>query len=157
MPHWRVFDVASQNDITPSNSLALGIRLDVRVSHEVLSTGDGKRHENILIVEVDNTGSVRVTDYRVDILFPKEFMDLESYGFEIHKSETKTHKLLQPPDLQGGLYPGERRVNKTIKYSVDSQRYWNDSLMGLPVEVTVYADGMQPQSVRKPIRELQNF
>jgi hypothetical protein len=152
--HWRVFDDATQST---TNSLAIGTRLDVRVSHEVLSTGNGERHVNRLIVEVENTGSVRVADSRVDIYFPKAFMDIETYGFEIHKEETDTYKLLRPTDLQGGLYPGERRIDKTIKYSVDGQRYWNDRLMELPVAVTVYADGMAPRQVKMPIRKLQNF
>ena len=157
MPHWRVFDVATQPDALPSNSLVLGTWLDVRVSHKRFSPLNGDRHEYILIIEIENTGSVRVIDSRVDIYFPKAFMDIESYGFEIHKNETKTHKLLRPPDLQGGLYPGEYRFDKTIKYSVDHQRSDSDSLMALPVEITVYTDGMAPQRVKKPISELQEF
>jgi hypothetical protein len=123
----------------------------------VLSKGNGERHENRLIVEVENTGSVRVTDSLIDIYFPKAFLDIESYGFEIHKDETETYKHLRPPDLQGGLYPGQRHIDTTIKYSVDSYRYWNDRLMELPVEVTVYADGMAPRQVKKRMRELQSF
>lgn len=48
-------------------------------------------------------------------------------------------------------------VDKLIKYSVIDQRYWNDSLMDLPVETIVVADGMPPQRVKKRIRELQEF
>ena len=151
------FDFARPTETLPSKSLSPGIRLDVRTRHEWLFPHNGERHEYVLIVEVENTGSTRVTDPRVEVLFPKAFMDIESYGFEIHKAETKTHKVLRPPDLQGGLCPGESRIDKTIKYSVDNQRFWNDSLMELPVEVNVYADGMAPQRVKKPIKELQNF
>ena len=129
----------------------------MRVSHEVLSTGNGNRHLYRLIVEVENTGSVRVIDAHVDIYFPKAFMDVESYGFEIHKDETETYKHLCPPDLQGGLLVGQRRMDNTIKYSVDGLRHWNDKLMELPVGVTVYADGMAPRQVKKRMRELQNF
>lgn len=153
-PHWRDFDGTTQSTINP---LTVSTQLDVRVSYEVISTTNGKRHVNRLIVEVKNTGSVRLIDTRVDILFPKVFMDIEGYGFEIHKAETKTHKFLQPPDLQGGLFPGESHVDKTIRYSVDDYKYRNDTLMELPVEVVAFADGMAPQRVSKPIKELQNF
>jgi hypothetical protein len=158
MLHWRVFDVAAQTDALPSPVLATGTRLDVRIRHEWLrdrSTGD--RHVYSLVVDIENVGTLRVADYRVDVLFPKVFLDIENYGFEIHKSETKSNKLLRPPDLQGGLYPGEHCFDKTIKYSVDHQRFDSDLLMELPVEVVVYADGMASQRVKKPIRELQNF
>jgi len=89
----------------------------------------------------------------------------ESYGAE--REETDTHKVIRRiagnfTKFPNGLFPGDLLVDDLIKYSVDTERYYerlrgHTDLMQLPVEVTVVADGMAPQRVTKPIRELQEF
>ena len=127
----------------------------MRIGHELIrSKSTGQRHEYLLLIEVENTGSVKVNDYRIDILFPIAFLE-GNYGFEIHDRQTRTHKLFRLPLSE--LYPDDKFFHNKITYSVDHQRFDSDSLMGLLVEVTVYADGMAAQRVSKPIKELQNF
>jgi hypothetical protein len=157
----KVFDAAPAADDSSPRLPYVGALVEIRVRHERLHIVS-ERHEYVLVVEVENVGSVTLTDYRVDILFPKVFMDIESYGFEVQRLETDTHKLIRRtaanfPEYSTGLYPGDTLVDKLIKYSVIGQRYWNDLLMELPVVVTVVADGMVRQQVQQPLRELQNF
>jgi len=140
--------------------------VEIRMRYEKASRSTGERHEYRLMIDIENVGSVTLRDYRVDIRFPKDFMD-EHYGAEVLPSETETHKLIRRtganfPQYPNGLFPGDLLTDELVKYSVDSVRYHSGqmgkrNLMQLPVEVTVVADGMAPQRVTRPIRELQEF
>lgn len=127
----------------------------------------GERHEYALIVQVENIGSVTFKDYRVDVRFPKVFLDIENYGTEVQEEETETHKLIRRipahfKQFPNGLFPGDTLTDNLIKYSVNTERYHASrmgrrDLMKLPVVVIFIADGMAPQRVTKPIKELQDF
>lgn len=159
---------AFRADISPSPGRATGPQVDLRVGYKRdFSRSTGERHEYALVVEIKNVGSVTLKDYRVDVLFPKAFLDIESYGAEVRSEETDTHKLIRriPSHFQqypNGLHIGDTLEDKQIRYSVTSEHKWpvrmgKRDLMQLPVEVTVVADGMPPKRVSKPIRELQEF
>lgn len=93
MRRWRVFDLA-QRTLLSSELPSTGALVEIRVRHERLSI-TSERHEYLLVVEVENVGNVTLTNYRVDILFPKLFMDIESDGAEVQRAETKAHKLIR--------------------------------------------------------------
>lgn len=168
-PHWRVFDVAKNIEGSPAIARATGPLVEVRVDYEkIIDKSTDKRYEYALVVEIENVGSVALMDYRADILFPKAFMDIESYGAEVQSAETETHKLIRRtaanfPDHPNGLFRSDKIKDKLIKYSVNEERrFWTRDMghgnpMQLPVEVTVLADGMAPKRVSKPVRELQDF
>lgn len=168
-PHWRVFDVAIDIEGSPAIARATGPLVEVRVDYERnIDKCTGERCEYALVVEIENIGSVALLDYRVDILFPKAFMDIESYGAEVQSAETATHKLIRRtaasfPDHPNGLFASDKIEDKLIRYSVNEERrFWTRAMghgnpMQLPVEVTVLANGMAPKRVSKPIRELQDF
>lgn len=163
MLHWRVFD-SSTPAIKASllDNSKVKEYLDIRLNFERIANFNGERHEYFLVVEIENVGKIKLNDFRLDIRFPKAFLDIESYGFEVHKEETASHKLLRRtvshfPEYQSGLYSGDILTDKTIRYAVNSQRYWNDDLMEMPVEVAVFADGIPSHKIKKPIRDLKNF
>jgi hypothetical protein len=159
--HWRVFDdVTKTINVPPSQSSSVEEYLDIRLTHKLHPGYTGDRHEYTLVVEIENVGTRKISDYQVDILFPKVFLDIERYSFEVE--ESNTHKLIRRVAAHfakhpSGLYPGNILIDQLIKYSVDHQRYSSDYWMKQPVEVTVFADGIPSQKVSKPFSELQNF
>jgi hypothetical protein len=161
-PHWRVFDRPTILDV--SRIPAPGALAAIRIGYlrDQSRCSGGERHEYILVVEIENVGSVTLTDFRLDILFPKVFMDIESYGFEVQKLETSTHKLIRRtaahfPEFSTGFYPGDKIVDKLIKYSISFQRWYQPEFTQSLVEVTLVANGMARQQAQNKMKELSNF
>lgn len=143
-----------------------GPKLVVRLDHIWLEPHRGERHEYELVIELENKGIVKVPDFRIDVWFPKWFLDIENYGFVRPEEETGTHKLFRRtqanfPGHVNGLYPGDKLIDKTIKFSVDNSTYHGfcegKDLMDFPVTVVVVADQMAPVREEMPIRRLQEF
>jgi hypothetical protein len=115
-------------------------------------------------VEVENIGSGAFKDYRLDVAFPKDFM-VETYGAP--QEETDTHKVIRRvaanfPKHPNGLFPSDTHKDDLVRYFVASEHFMprrtgRKDLMQLPVQVTLFADAMIPQTVIKPIKELQDF
>jgi hypothetical protein len=60
-------------------------------------------------------------------------------------------------DYPTGLYPGDTLVDKLIRYSISFERWYREEFIQALVAITVFADGMAPQRVTKPMKELANF
>ena len=162
-PPWRVFDEATEPVALGRTRETPSPQLDVRLTHKLHYPYTGERHEYTLLIEIENKGPSKVSDFRVDVWFPKQFLDVVSYALEVPQEETETHKLIRRSHVQfsnrdhGPLYTGDVRRDDLIEYSVTGERYHNAHLMDLPVRVIVFADGMDPIRVEKPLRSLQEF
>jgi hypothetical protein len=137
---------------TPVSLIAEWQRRDVRIESD--------RHDYRLLIDLHNTGSKKIDEWRIQVWFPNAFV-----------SDAKTkleHKLIERDngnysDRTKRLYPGDRLQVLDIDYFVnhgnwpsgpfvteEERREWQ-------VRIRVSADDMQPWETEIPMAELQNF
>ena len=115
-------------------------------------------HEYQLGVFVTNTGSEPLTDYWVDLQFPRAVLNSSTiYAAEV--TERRTHKYLLLRSTHSktrcDLYPGDDLVLLTVNYHMDHDIYNDGTVLKELVCASFGAPGMASVRVEKPFRELQ--
>lgn len=118
------------------------------------------RHDYTLIATVKNTGRQTVTDFRLEVHFPRRFLEGSPGNFAAVDSHccTRTHWcfVADQTRLQGRpLYSGqEMSSNMTIPYHVDDSL---EDYLGDKISVKLYSGNMRPLVREYEIREFQEF
>jgi hypothetical protein len=139
----------------PSTS---GVNLDLKLRREDKEI-TSKRHDYVLVVEVINSGSVKVNDFMIDALIPSAYIDRDSSGpLRIFISDEGKHRRFRfSPDLaKRTLYPGDPLTVMQIGYFVDWQIKTSEAIKEKAI-FRIYADGMETQTIEVPMKELMNF
>ncbi len=83
-----------------------------------------EQHDYQLVVTVTNSGSTRIDDYQVDVLFPEAFLNpYTTYALEVPSRRTSTHRLLRTTrQLRGeSIYPDDSLKVMTIPYFMNNE------------------------------------
>ncbi len=112
------------------------------------STGD--RHRYTLICDVRNTGTERVTDFKMRIFFPRAFLDPTQWSSEERKKSTTTH-ICFAADMEGrapgGLYPGDG-----LTHPLEFEYFVDDALFQDPSAIWNLNTSWTTPSSRTPVR-----
>lgn len=133
------------------------------ITHSTKRVDTGNRHEYYAEFRLKNTGSTKVDDFRVDIEFPLEFVNLSTtWGREVREKRTRTHMILRSsnPDPDTGrqttLYPGDEAMLMSHEYFVTDQLHHDGALMK-DVKITINSGDMPAIIQRVPMTELSAF
>jgi hypothetical protein len=115
-------------------------------------------HRYRLRLVATNTGTERLTEYWVELQFPKAVLAGDPTISAIKFRDTPTHVFLRATrEILGvDLYPDDPVEMMPVDYYMDHDLF-DGSVLGLPVAATFGAPGMSPRSIEKPLRELQEF
>jgi len=135
--------------------------LEVKVGYKSLYPRDASSHRYELKVVIKNTGSSALSDYWVEMAFPR--LALSSAGVnmtEIGARATHTHRFfrVQRQSLGlGPLYPGDEHDAFPIEYRMDADLLRSSDVLNQLVTVNACAPPSAPRTVTKSFRELQEF
>jgi len=110
------------------------------------------------IVELENVGSVAITDYRVETYFPRRFLP-GNHGLAFNRKKSDSAHICLEHDhtkkLQGGrkLYRGDKILICRFGYSIDDQLCDSGALSD-EVRVVVRSGNMKPKTVVRKMSEL---
>jgi len=119
-----------------------------------------ERHDYILEVFVENTGSTRIEEYTLDLSFPNAFLNQTSiYALEIANRRTKTHRCFRVTEQRSNvpIFPGDTERVFTLDYFVDHDLYMDSTAMGQSLVATLRCGSEQPIVEEHAVREFQNF
>jgi hypothetical protein len=117
-------------------------------------------HAYQLGVFVKNTGTEPLTEYWLDLQFPRAVLDSSTtYAAEVPDRRTHNQMLLRCTHKQTRreLYPGDEIVLLTIDYHMDHDLYEGGQMLKETVTACFGAPGMPTVRVEKPFRDLQEF
>jgi hypothetical protein len=109
---------------------------------------------------VTNTGTERLTDYWVELQFPKAVLAGDpTISGAIKFRDTLTHVFLRADRQVFGvdLYPDDPVDLMPVEYYMDHDLYFDGAVLSQPVVATFGSSGMSPRRVEKTFRELQEF
>ena len=120
-----------------------------------------ERHDYELEVLVENTGSARIEQYQLDIMFPNAFVEQSAhYTQEVKERRTATHRCFRITERNRPnevFFPGDIKRIFILDYFMDDLLFRNNAAMEQQFTVTFrYGDG-QSVSAEYPIREFQIF
>jgi hypothetical protein len=123
---------------------------DVTYRYKRITTyADQNLHEYRLTFYVINGPFTRITDYRLEVMFPTAFLhDTEELG--------EYRRFLDQFDGDHTMYPGEEREAFRIDYYVDT-RNWKAPLMNKVVTVTLRSGDMPAKTEEIRMQSLQDF
>jgi len=127
---------------------------------KTVSQGNGDIHRYRLQLVVTNTGMERLTDYWIELQFPKlALAGGPTMGGFIKFRDTATHVFLRADRQVVGsdLYPGDPVDVMPIDYFMDHDLHHDGRVLALPVIAVFGAPDMSTRRVEKPFRELQEF
>lgn len=125
-----------------------------------VSRGNGDVHRYRLRLMVTNMGTERLTDYWVELQFPKAVLAGDpTVSGAIKFRDTPTHVYLRATrDVVGvDLYPDDPVDMMPVDYYMDYDLYFDGSILSQPVVATFGAPGMSARRIEKPFRDLQEF
>jgi hypothetical protein len=133
--------------------------IEIRFDHQTITRTDGSRHQYRLQVFVKNTGHELLTDYWLELRFPKAALDMGKMHGALKQTETATHAFLRTTrELVGvDIYPDSEVPVLIVEYHVDRELYNDGSVLTEPVIGIVGSTGMLPKRIEQPFRELQEF
>ncbi len=134
--------------------------VDLQLGFKALARGSGGLYRYRLDLEVTNIGSERITDYWIELEFPKQALDGDSASWiGLKFRETATHVFLRQTrtDLGVDLYPGDSVAAMDIEYHVGGDIGWDPAVLKEVVIARVGVSGMETRTIEKPFRELQEF
>lgn len=133
---------------------------DLQLAFTTVSRGNGDRHHYRLRLVVTNTGTERLTDYWVELQFPKAVLLGDPTVSGVGKyQETPTHVFLRADRQVLGvdLYPGDPVETIPVEYYMDQALYDDGSVLGQRVVAGFGSPGMATRRIEKPFRDLQEF
>jgi hypothetical protein len=120
----------------------------------------GERHDYMLVVGVTNSGTTRLTEYQIDLLFPDAFLSQTmQYGHEVHDRRTGTHRMFRLSEQEhrnAPIFPGDTMRIFTLPYFVD-QTNFDSKAMEQMVAATLRLGKEKPIVEERPIRDFQIF
>ena len=134
--------------------------VDLQLSFKALSRGDGDLHLYLLQLTVTNSGTERLTDYWLELQFPKAVLKpIPTASRAWIFKETPTHVFLRVDRsaLGADLYPGDPVETIRLEYFMDHNLYNDGSVLKQPVVALFASPGMTPKRIEKLFRELQEF
>lgn len=133
--------------------------VDLKLSYDKL-TITGTRHDYMLVVNVTNSGTTRVTEYQLDLWFPDAFLSQTiQYGNEVPDRRTATHRMcrISEKDRRNEvIFPGDTKRLFSIPYFVDRTNFDNNALEQT-VKATLRFEKEKPIVEERPMRDLQVF
>ena len=94
----------------------------------------GERHDYILEFFVENTGSIRIEEYALDLSFPSAFLNQDSiHSHEIDGRRTTTHRYFRVTEQHypnKAIFPGDTQRVFALNYFVDHGLYMDNTAMG---------------------------
>lgn len=137
---------------------AAQVKLEISYKDERIT---GERHDYQLVISIINSGTDRIEQFQVDVMFPNAFLEQGTlYGLEDPKRRTRTHRLFMVTEqiTRRPLYPESTLLAMTIPYFVDRNTYRDhEEFLDQEVSATFYSKGMKPVKTKKSMRELQKF
>jgi len=134
--------------------------LDVEIAYEEVRI-QSTRHDYRLLVFLSNRGTTPVNRYYVDLEFPSPLaVRPHDHSLYVQARSTRAISLFRVTDkqLDTVIYPGDTLRAMTLDYFVNDKIFFEKShLLQEKVVATVYAEGMAPRTVEKPMAQLQVF
>jgi predicted nucleotide-binding protein len=97
-----------------------------------------------LIIKVKNEGRKVIRDYRIDVLFPNDFLNPHvMYGLEMPERQTATHKLFRWLPVHKNnqpIYPEDIFTTISLTYLLNEKLRQNDEAMNQNVKVSIFAE-----------------
>ena len=133
--------------------------VDLQLGFRTVSRASGAVHQYRLNVAIRNTGLEPLTDYWIDLQFPKAVLIGPPVWGTERARETSTHTFIRSTreDLGRDIYPGDTLDSMPIDYQMNHDLFDDGSVLSLPVTATFGSPGIAPKRVTKPFRELQEF
>jgi hypothetical protein len=132
--------------------------VDVRLAFKTISRGGGGLHQYRLEVLVKNTGNQLLTDYWMELQFPKAVLASNTI-YALKQKETTTHAFFRISRETVGvdIYPGDEIPVMTLDYQMDHHLFLGGSVFKEIVVATVGTQGISPKRIAVPFRDLQEF
>lgn len=112
-----------------------------------------------LSINLINEGAKTIRDFRVDVLFPNDFLSqYTQYALEVQDKRTETHRLFRIlPSFNGGkpIYPGDK-ITPRISYEVSAEHKVNKSLRQ-KVFIDVFVEDNHVSKIEKEMSEFVNY
>ncbi len=112
-----------------------------------------------LNVKFKNEGTKTIRDFRIDILFPNDFLNQHtSYGLEVASKRTDTHRLFRVlPTFNGNqpLYSGDEII-PMLSYEISEEQKINGSL-NQKLIVDIYVEDNHILKLQKEMIEFANI
>lgn len=149
--------VNSSNQASPSVALVSEeTKVKVDLEHS-LSVAFDEREEYKLRINLINTGSKTISNYRLDIEFPKAFLNLSTvYALEVFERSNEKYKFFrvtQEHYRNEPIYPDDNRLVFIADYFIDASIPRTDAL-DEHFRVKVYIDDREVRIIDKPMSDL---
>ncbi|MGB9485787.1 MAG: hypothetical protein WCD04_06720, partial [Terriglobia bacterium] len=142
----------------PSTDVATQVELDINYKEKQITS---ERHDYELAILITNSGTDRIEQFQVDVMFPNAFLEQgTSFGLEDTRRRTNTHRFFMATEhtKREPLYPESSLLAMTIPYFVDRNIYYDEAnLLDQEVSASFYSKGLKPVKTKKSMRQLQKF
>ncbi len=141
--------------IPPIPAKSVDLRLDFKTLRR-----QPDYHEYQLGVFVTNTGSEPLTNYWVDLQFPRAVLNTSSiYAAEVAERRTNKYLLFRATrdHTRRDLYPGDELIVLSVDYHMNHDIFNGGTVLKELVVASFGAPGMATVRVDRPFRELQEF
>ncbi len=154
----RLQGTLSSPNVTSLPVTTVSEETKVKVELEYPLTGAfDEREEYKLRINLINTGSKTVSNYRLDIEFPKAFLNLSTiYALEIPEKSNEKYKFFrvtQEHHRNEPIYPDDNRIVFIIDYFIDTSIFKTDALNEY-LRIKVYVDDKEVSIVDKLMSDL---
>jgi hypothetical protein len=133
--------------------------VELKLSYERVKI-TGERHDYLLTVDFTNSGTTRLNEYQMDVLFPDAFLsETIHYGNEVHSRRTDTHRMFRISEkehLNQIIFPGDTKRIFSLPYFVDSTVF-RSKAMEQTFQVTLRCGKEKPIVEEHAIRNFQIF
>ena len=145
LPEW-----GGDLNIKPPLSLLLKYETKKRAS---------ERHDYNFVVHLKNNSHAKITDYHVDLNFPRGALPDNTYMHEQKDRSSSTHLFLRAPiqSQMTPIYPGDSTPILRLNYHVDDAVFRNKAIMNSIVTATLYSQDRQLDNVEMPFNEIQEY
>lgn len=147
----------SSNRTSPSAAIVSEeAKVTVDVEHS-LSVAFDEREEYKLRINLINTGSKTISNYRLDIEFPKAFLNLSTiYPLEVYERSNEKYKFFrvtQEHHRNEPIYPDDNRLVFIADYFIDASMLRTEAL-DEHLRVKVYIDDREVRIIDKLMSDL---
>ncbi len=149
---------SSTQTSSPAHTISEDTKVGIDLSHSISKAYD-EFEEYKLIINLTNKGSKTISNYRLDIEFPKAFLNPHTiYALEVSERSNEKYKFFrvtQEHHRNEPIYPDDTRIVFITDYFVDADNYkFINSSENLRIKV--YIDDKEVRIVDKPMRDLIN-
>jgi len=122
----------------------------------------GKRHDYQFLVGVKNVGQKRITDFQLDIMFPRLFLNQNATNLLRNRQRsTSTHDCFvidSDKYADAGLYSGQSTPTPAIiDYFVDEDLLHTPNALSMHIGYALHSGDMPPKIGKIPFSKFQNF